>query len=118
MSLDMRGHIDGTFRTMDATRTIHVGSYVGGIWVESSATSVSHDVTLQALTDKEIQTLSIGGERINEAYRIYINDGETGNLSPSDTWQFNGLTGTFKAVKTDNRPWRNYCKVIVSLQDE
>jgi len=118
VSLDMRGHIDGTFRTMDATRTIHVGSYVDGIWVETSATAVTHDITLQALSDKEIQTLSIGGERINEAYRIYINDGDTSNLTPSDTWQFSGIPGTFKALKSDNRPWRSYCKIIVSRQDE
>ena len=116
--LDMVGHIDDCFESVTATRTGKVGSYVEGKWVGLESGSEPHAVTLQPASDKEIQSLSKGGERIVDARRIYINDGDLYSISPSDDWTFSGVDGVFKTVKLDNRPWRNYCKAIVSRKDD
>ena len=44
----------------------------------------------------------------------------TNKTEGADTyfWTFEGVPGVFKTVKLDNRPWRNYCKITVSKQDD
>jgi len=116
--LDMEGHIDDCFESAPATRTPVAGSYVGGKWVDASGLSTPHAVTIQPVSEKEIDSLSQGGERLVDARKIYINDGDLYSISPSDDWAFTGIDGTFKTVKLDNRPWRNYCKAIVSRKDD
>ena len=116
--LDMIGHIDDVFESVDAIRTPQPGSYVAGKWVAVPGTPKPHTVTLQPASDREINNLSKGGERVVDARKAYINDGDLYAISPSDDWTFTGIAGTFKTIKLDNRPWRNYCKVIVSLKDE
>lgn len=118
MSLDMFGHIDDVFESVQANRLTKPGSYVDGKWVGTVGITTPHIVTLQPLTDKEIDSLSKGGERIVDGRKIYINDGDLYSISPSDTWTFTGIDGIFKTVKLDNRPWRNYCKAIVSRKDD
>lgn len=119
MSLNMFGHIDAVFVSTPATRTVETGgSYVNGKWVDGTTEIKPHTVNLQPVNDKEIQALNIGAERIGDLRKIYVNDGDLYNIKPSDIWSFTGLGGTFKAVSLDNRPWRNYCKIIVSKQDE
>lgn len=118
MSLDMFGHIDSVFQSVAATRTPQPGSYIDGKWVGVPGTPTPHTVTLQPASDKELNNLSKGGERVVDARRIYVNDGDLYDISPSDTWTLAGIAGAFKSIKLDNRPWRNYCKIIVSLQDD
>ena len=119
MSLNMLGHIDSVFKSTDASRFKTTGgSYVNGLWVEGSEMPSPHTVNLQPLTEKEIQSLSIGAERINDTRKIYVNDGDLYSIAKSDTWTFTNVAGVFKSVALDNRPWRNYCKIIVSRIDE
>lgn len=119
MSLNMSGHIDGIFKSVDATRSGKSGgAYVNGHWVAGVETTNAHNVNLQPLNEKEIQSLSIGAERIGDMRKIYVNDGDMYNIAESDIWTFTGIDGEFKTVSLDNRPWRNYCKAIVSRIDE
>ena len=114
----MSGHIDGDFQSVNAVRTIESGDYVDGVWVDGSAIDKPHTVTIQPLNDKEIRSLGIGLERITDTRKIYVNDGDLFDITPENTWSFEGIEGVFKCIALDNRPWRNYCKIIVSRQDD
>jgi hypothetical protein len=117
MSLDMTGHIGPVFETDVAVRTSYTsGGYVDGLWVDGSELISSHSVTIQPASDREIETLEKGGDRITDARRIYVNDGLLASVSQSDTWVFQGEK--WKCYKLDNRHWRNYCKAIVARFDE
>lgn len=118
MSLDMSDIIDDDFESITAQRYSRTGSYVNGIWTNSSEVATTHIVNLQAASMKEIQSLTNGGERINDVRKIYVNDGIDASLSQSDVWEFSGLSGRYKTIQFDNRPWRNYCKILVSKIDE
>ena len=112
----MLGHIDSVFRSIPATRTAATGGgYVDGIWQDGATVVTSHTVTIQPASDREIETLEKGGERIVDARRIYVNDGVLASISQADLWEFDGQL--WKCHKLDNRPWRNYCKAIVSRVD-
>ncbi len=117
MSLDMEGFVDDTFESIPAQRFSRSGSYVDGIWVPGTEVETPHSVNLQTASLKEIQSLDSGGERLNDVRKVYINDGIDASLAPSDTWEFEGLSGRYKTIQLDNRPWRNYCKSIVSRID-
>jgi hypothetical protein len=119
MSLDMLGTIDDTFKSADALRTSKTGGYgADGRYVGASGTPSPHTVNIQPLTPKELQSLGIGAERINDVRKIYVNDGDLYSILPSDEWSFDGIDGVFRTVDLDNRPWRNYCKAIVSRKDD
>lgn len=116
MSLSMRGHIDGVFKSVDATLTPKGGAYIDGIWVPVNSTPVSYRVNIQPLTDREKDFLERGGERIIDGRRIYVNSGDLNLITLEGDWEFLGQR--FKAIRTDNRPWHDYCQVIVSRYDE
>ena len=119
MSLDMLGHIDDCFQSVPANRTASIGgSYVDGLWVDGTDTVTPHKVTVQPVTEKEIDSLDIGQERIGDMRKIYVNDGDLYSIAEADTWKLTGIDGTFRCVKLDNRPWRNYCKAIVVRLDD
>lgn len=117
MTLSMLGHIDSTFQSGPATRTARTnGGYdADGIWQDGTSVTTSHTVTVQPASDREIEALEKGGERIVDARRIYVNDGIDASIQQSDLWTFAGQT--WKCHKLDNRPWRNYCKAIVGRLD-
>lgn len=116
MSLDMFGQIDDVFESIQADRVSKTGgAYVNGLWVDGVETETPHTVTIQPASDREIAALVSGGERITDARRVYVNDGVLAEISQADDWLFDGQR--WKTVKLDNRPWRNYCKAIVSLYD-
>lgn len=122
-SLDMFGFIDPVFRSIDATRTsFSGGAYDGdGIWQPGIPVISQHTITLQPLSMKEISFISLGGERQHDLRKIYVNDGNLYSISESDTWAFQisqGVNGNYKTISLDNRPWRNYCKIIVSRYDD
>lgn len=118
MSLNMKGHVSGKLKTGTGTRTARNGSYVNGRYVEGAQSKTKHTITIQAAPSKDIMSLENGGERIIDPRVIYINDGELTSVSPADLWTFNMLTGTYKTLKMDSRPWANYCKLIVSRIDD
>jgi len=119
MSLDMAGTIDDTFESVGALRTTKTGGYgANGRYVAVSSAPARHTVNLQPLSVKDLQSLSIGAERANDVRKIYVNDGDLYSILPSDEWAFDTIDGTFRTVSLDNRPWRNYCKAIVSRKDD
>lgn len=120
VSLDMFGHIDDVFESAAVTRiNKYGGSYVNGKWVEGTTTSTTHRANIQPLSNKEAYHLSIGGDRIKDYRKLYINDGSAADIVEADNYTIPGLDGTFKTIQLDNRvPFgRNYCKIIVARID-
>lgn len=123
MPLDFEGHIDEDFETHDGVRIVQAVTRVDGKAVRGPEVTSTRRVNVQPASDKEIQALAIGGERIVDVRVVRINDGGDYSLTPPDHWEFKGLRGRpdlpgrYKTVRLDNRPWRNYCKAIVTLVD-
>ena len=116
--LDMFGHIDGCLQTHTGTRITDAGARgADGIWVPIPLVATTHQVTLQPASPKEIDSIE-GGDRLKDVRRCYINDGDLYALGPRDEWTFSGLAGTYTVHAMDNRPARNYCKLLVALNDE
>lgn len=122
MSLSMSGHIDDTFRSLSASRIAKSGGgYVNGFPVQGSEQKIPHIVNVQTVTDREIQHLDIGGRRISDVRKIYVNDGVLAEINEADDWEFdaNGRgQERYETLSMDSRPWRDYCRVIVVLRDE
>lgn len=116
MSLSMRGHIDNVFKSVPATHVGKSGSYVDGIWVPATSGPVAFTVNIQPLSDKEIDFLRQGGQRIVDPRKIYVNNGDLNSIALNGEWVFLGQR--WKVIRTDNRPWHKYCKVIVDRYDQ
>lgn len=111
------GLIKGDFDSgLDVVRVITQGSYVDGIWQEQEIKSAPFRANVQPLSDRELNFLSNGGERIVDARKIYINDESFADLDLSGYFEFDGQR--WKPIKIDKRKKRMYCKVIVSRVDE
>lgn len=119
--LDMAGHVDSVFRSVPATRTPYTGTHdADGIFQRTAGAPVPHNVNIQPASDREIQSLAAGGERITDVRRIYVNDGLIAGITPADIWAFDEGHGMqqWKCAAMDCRPWRNYCKLIVVRIDD
>lgn len=114
MSLDMIGHVDNVFLSLVINRITKGGSYVNGYWVEDNTSSGSFDANIQPLNDRDIRNLGIGLERVGDVRKLYINNAVE-DISLKDQWSF--LNQQWKTIMLDNRPWRNYCKVVVERID-
>jgi hypothetical protein len=117
----MRGFIDNTFRSVPAFRyRENGGGYVDGIWVDGLDDVSEHRITLQPLNPKELSNVAatFGSERIVDARKIFVNDGDLYKITPADEWQFDGVEGRFKTFMLDNRPWNYYCKAIIYRIDD
>jgi len=120
VSLDMEGHIDDCLQSIPATRYSQSGARVDGRWVAGPETPTPHKVTLQPLSEREVANLGEGAERVQDYRKIYVNDGDLYSITPQDEWVFDSpeLSGLrFTTYRLDNRPWRNYCKCVVHLND-
>jgi hypothetical protein len=91
---------------------------VDGQWVEGTGIETAHKVNLQPATQEEIHFLDDAGERVRDVRRVYVNDGAAYQLQEADTWTFDGVEGIFKVVSIDDRPWRDYTKLLVSRIDD
>ena len=115
-SIDMSGHIDDVFQSGTGSRTAKSGGeYVIGKWVAGTETVTTHKINIQPLNQKDINFLTLGGERVQDTRKIHLNDGIDPSISEADTWTLidvdgNAINGTFKVYSLDNRPWRNYCR--------
>ncbi|WP_122425159.1 hypothetical protein [Pseudomonas viridiflava] len=117
MSLNMEGQIDLVFVSVEASRTVDVGGqWVDGIWTPGTPDTKPYVVNIQPASDREVDFIRQGGERITDVRRIYINQGEMQLIDQTGTWAFLGQQ--WKTVKCDNRYWRNYCKVLVMRIDD
>jgi len=120
-ALDMGGHIDDDFRSISALRVSKSASYVDGLPVYGAETTSPHTVTIQPLTAREIGQLDTGARRVSDYRKICVNDGMMAEIQTSDDWEFdsNGRgVERYESVSVDNRPWRNYCKIVVALYDK
>lgn len=116
MSLDMQGFVDSVFVSVPATRTFMTPStYVNGIVVPGASTTLPYTVNIQSASDREIDFLSQGGERLLDMRRVYVNDGDIQSLDNSGEWVFLGQR--WRPLRCDNRWWRNYCKLLVVRLD-
>lgn len=116
MSLSMKFHIDNVFKSVPAVHIGKSGAYIDGIWQEVQSAPVDFQVNIQPLSDKELDFLQRGGERIIDPRKIYVNTGDLNSIELSGEWIFLGQR--WKIIRTDNRPWRSYCKVIVDRFDQ
>ena len=122
MSLDMGGFINSDFVSIPANQISQTGDgYDGdGIWVPGAENSTPYTVNIQPLSDREINSLQIGGERTLDYRKIYVNDGDFHALSPKAFWEFdannNGIE-RYKVISGDIRVWRSYAKIVVCLID-
>ena len=122
MSLDMGGFIDADFQSIPANQIAITGSAydANGVWVEGTEATLPYTVNIQHLNPRELQALSLGGERINDYRKIYVNDGDFHALSPLAFWEFNANnvgTQRYKVISSDIRKWRRYAKIMVVLID-
>jgi len=126
MGLNMRGHVSGPFITHPG---VVLNRYTSEIIDFEPAITLSYtdsfNANVQPVSDKEIEFLQIGAERINDVRVIHRNDGkgievsvpgqladilvfaETPDKAP--TW--------WKSIATDFRPWHNFCRAVVAKLD-
>lgn len=112
MSLNMQGHIDDVFTSFEVTQRTQPGSYVDGKWVTGSLIDTTFRANVQPATDRQIQTLQMGGRRVVDVRNVWINQTISLSIAPTDKWLIDGLE--FETVSFDNRPSRTYAKVTVS----
>jgi hypothetical protein len=122
MSLDMLGFIDADFQSIPANQiSVAGGDYDSdGIWADGAETVLPYTVNIQSLNDREINNLNIGGERVEDYRKIYVNNGDFHSLSPKAFWEFdanNVGVQRYKVIKSDIRKWRRYAKIMVVLID-
>jgi hypothetical protein len=122
MTLDMSGFIDADFISMPANQITQTGGdYDGdGIWQSGTESSLPYAVNIQPLNDRELNNLNIGGERVQDYRKIYVNDGDFHALSSDAFWEFdanNSGIQRYKAIKSDVRESRAYAKITVVLID-
>jgi hypothetical protein len=127
MGLNMRGHVSGPFITHPG---VVLNRYTSEIIDFEPAITLSYTDTfnanVQPVSDKEIEFLQIGAERINDVRVIHRNDGKgisvstDGNLA--DILVFAETTDKpvtwWKSIATDFRPWHNFCRAVVAKLDQ
>lgn len=118
MSLVMAGHIDGVFQTVTVEVKTEVGGgYVDGIWKDGTfVTTTFPRVTIQPLTDNELDFFLRAEQRIKDARKLYINSGTLSVLELNEDVWFLGQC--WKVIRRDYRPWRKYVKLIVDRYDD
>ena len=127
MSLDMHGHVDVM---MESTPdggveliTEGAGSYgPGGVWQQGQETTQDIQlVNIQQASKKTAEFFIENGDVMqpSDLRVLYINDGTT--IRPDDDGKFaqvfrfsdGNQVRDWRVREADNRPWRNYTKVIV-----
>ena len=141
------GFVDRNFATNTIKITRYLNEYIDGIYVSSSAKGLAqhgssqhgreqyqdpdavsrpnievdveseHRANVQPLNPKERRALEEGGQRLIDGKKIYISDGSTPQVFPSDRIHIEGLDGEYELIQSDIRAERKYCKLIVSKVD-
>lgn len=126
MGLNMRGHVSGPFISHPGVQRMRYSSQIIDFVPKLTLTLLdTFDANVQPASDKEIEFLQIGAERINDIRVIHRNDGKgievstPGNLADilvfaetpdkEPTW--------WKAMATDYRPWHNFCRAVIAKLD-
>ncbi|MBZ7262483.1 hypothetical protein FMK81_13300 [Klebsiella oxytoca] len=128
--LDMRGHVDTTFRSKikGGIWLIRMdGGYTGpgGVWREAEIERVElKHVNVQSASDREIRLLvGEGGTAVLSDFRVvHINDGmhylepdESGEYRDQLEFWDGAVVRRWRVMDADNRPWRNFCRAVVEL---
>jgi len=130
MSLDMLGHVSQPFNTqptggVQLLRPATGGGYnSSGVWVDGVDPDpiTIPECNIQPATKKTIEFMVHLGGTANprDIRNLYINDGTTyvypeDTDRPADRFEFSdGLAvRQWRVMHVDNRPWHNYCHVIV-----
>lgn len=126
MGLNMRGHVSGPFITH---KGVILNRYTSEIIDFEPALTLSYtdsfDANVQPVSDKEIEFLQIGAERINDVRVIHRNDGKGIEVSvPGQLADILVFAETpdkeptwWKSIATDFRPWHNFCRAVVAKLD-
>lgn len=124
MGLSMMGHVSGPF----ATHTVALRRYATKIVNFKPVLALDYDdnflANIQQASDKEIEFLGIGGERVNDVRVVHRNDGKGIRVSTPDNLAdvlifSDGITDDiwWKSINTDYRPWHNFCRATVVKLD-
>lgn len=126
MGLNMRGHVSGPFITHPG---VVLNRYTSEIIdfepVLTLTYTDSFNANVQPVSDKEIEFLQIGAERINDVRVIHRNDGKGIEVSvPGQLADILVFAETpdkeptwWKSIATDFRPWHNFCRAVVAKLD-
>lgn len=124
MSLNMMSHVSGDF----VTHKVRLERYAARYIDHKSALALEYDdsfnANIQPASDREIEFLGIGAERVNDVRIVHRNDGKGILVSAPDNLAdllifSDGVTEEtyWKSVNTDFRPWRNFCRATVVRLD-
>lgn len=110
--------IDDEFSTAIGTRFSRHSSYVDGRLVVNQARGDERKVDVRPASERQIQFLASGGERVIEILNLYVNTGDIAVVEKGDYWTLSDRDGTFKAVSLDKRLSTGRCRVTVSKLDD
>ncbi|MDQ3202571.1 MAG: hypothetical protein M3Q94_10485 [Pseudomonadota bacterium] len=126
MGLNMRGHISGPFITHTGVILNRYASEIVDFEPVLTLTYTdTFNANVQPVSDKEIEFLQIGAERINDVRVIHRNDGKGIEVSTdgklADILVFAETPDKpatwWKSIATDYRPWHNFCRAVVAKLD-
>lgn len=120
MGLDMMGHVSGPFVTHTVEHRRYSNSYVNHKPALTLDLTDTFAGNVQAASDREIEFLSIAGERINDARVIHRNDGKgiaIGDYLLFSTDPANDAAIWWKCIDSDFRPWHNFSRATVARMD-
>lgn len=119
MGLNMDGHVSGPFVTHTAVLKRCDNTVVDFEPVFALVYEDQFAANVQAATDREIEFLQIGAERINDVRIVHRNDGKGIVISEANKLaDLIGFDGSWwKSVNTDYRPWHNFCRATVVRLD-
>lgn len=122
MSINMMGHVSAPFITHRPRLVRYGESIVDFEPVLALQYEDEFDANIQAASDREIEFLSNGGERLNDVRIVHRNDGLGIQVSSPDKLAdiliFSDNPGVtepiwWKALKVDFRPWHNFCHATI-----
>lgn len=126
MGLNMRGHISGPFVThAGVVLNRYESAVVDFDPILTLVYTDQFDANVQPASDKEIEFLQIGAERVNDIRVIHRNDGKGIEVSTdgklADILVFSETPDKpatwWKAMATDFRPWHNFCRSVIAKLD-
>ena len=126
MGLNMRGHVSGPFITHKGViLNRYTSETIDFEPVLTLTYTDSFNANVQPVSDKEIEFLQIGAERINDVRVIHRNDGKGIEVSvPGQLADILVFAETpdkeptwWKSIATDFRPWHNFCRAVVAKLD-
>lgn len=126
MGLNMRGHVSGPFVTHKGVQRNRYQSTVVDFEQKLALVYLdTFDANVQPVSDREIEFLQIGAERINDVRVIHRNDGKGIDVSSpgqlADILVFaetpDRPAAWWKSIATDYRPWHNFCRAVVAKLD-